>query len=300
MPVLRIFLLGLLLVWQCVALGQGVQAVPQLTGRVIDQTGTLDASTLRNLADKLIALETEKGSQVVLLMVASTQPEDIATYANRVANEWKIGRKNIGDGVLIVVAKNDRKLRIEVAKTLEGAIPDLAAKQIIDEAITPKFKQGDYGAGLSAAVDQIAARIRGEALPAPRSGSSLDGFQWFDLLAFLLVGAPMLAAVMHAVFGRKHGSLLTGLASGAGAYWFTRSWLLLGLVGFAVALVSFLSNGRSGRRSSSSSAGGSLGGWSFGGSDSGSSWGGSSRSGSGGFSSGGGGDFGGGGASGDW
>ncbi len=300
MPVLRIFLLGLLLVWQCVALGQGVQAVPQLTGRVIDQTGTLDASTQRKLADKLIALETEKGSQVVLLMVASTAPEDIASYANRVANEWKIGRKNIGDGVLIVVAKNDRKLRIEVAKTLEGAIPDLAAKQIIDEAITPKFKQGDYGAGLSAAVDQIAARIRGEALPVPRSGSSLEGFQWFDLLAFLLVGAPMLAAVMHAVFGRKHGSLLTGLASGAGAYWFTRSWLLLGLVGFAVALVSFLSNGRSGRRSSSSSAGGSLGGWSFGGSDSGSSWGGSSSSDSGGFSSGGGGDFGGGGASGDW
>ena len=300
MPVLRIFLLGLLLAWQCAALGQGVQAVPQLTGRVIDQTGTLDAETQRKLADKLIALETEKGSQVVLLMVPSTQPEDIASYANRVANEWKIGRSKVGDGVLIVVAKNDRKLRIEVAKTLEGAIPDLAAKQIIDEAITPRFKQGDYGAGLSAAVDQIAARIRGEALPAPRSNSSLEGFQWFDLLAFLLVGAPMLAAVLHGIFGRKHGSLLTGLASGAGAYWFTRSWLLLGLVAFAVALFSFLSNGRSGRRSNSSSAGGSLGGWSFGGSDSGSSWGGSSSSDSGGFSSGGGGDFGGGGASGDW
>lgn len=296
MPVLRIFLFGLLLAWQCAALGQGVQAVPQLSDRVIDQTGTLDAATQRKLADKLAALETEKGSQVVLLMVASTAPEDIASYANRVANEWKIGRAHVGDGVLVVVAKNDRKLRIEVAKTLEGAIPDLAAKQIIDEAITPRFKQGDYGAGLSAAVDQIAARIRGEALPAPRSDSSPQGFQWFDLLAFLLVGAPLIAAVMHGMFGRKHGSLLTGLASGAGAYWFTRSWLLLGLVGFAVALVSFLSNGRSVRHSGRNSAGGGLGGWSFGNSDSGGDWGGSS----GGFSSGGGGDFGGGGASGDW
>jgi uncharacterized protein len=117
------------------------------------------------LKAKLAALEAAKGSQVVVLMLPTTAPEDIASYANRVGNTWKIGRKGVGDGVLLIVAKDDRKVRIEVAKTLEGAIPDLAAKQIIDQALTPRFKVGDYAGGLDAAVEQLAARIKGEPLP---------------------------------------------------------------------------------------------------------------------------------------
>ena len=131
-----------------------------------------------------MAFEQTKGTQIAILMVPTTQPEDIASYANRVGNAWKIGRKGMGDGVLLVVAKDDRKVRIEVAKTLEGAIPDLAAKQIIDEAITPNFRKGDFAGGLHAGVDQLIARITGEALPAPerprratrrRRGLRLDG-----------------------------------------------------------------------------------------------------------------------------
>ena len=153
----------------CCALAQPLQPVPKLTAHVVDQTGSLDAFQEKNLEDKLTAFEAAKGTQIAILMVATTQPEDIASYANRVGNEWKIGRKGIGDGVLVLVAKDDRKVRIEVAKTLEGAIPDLAAKQIIDDALTPNFRKGDYSAGLAVAADQIIARVNGEALPALRS-----------------------------------------------------------------------------------------------------------------------------------
>jgi uncharacterized protein len=118
-----------------------VLPVPALTARVIDQTGTLDAIQRKGLDDKLAAFEQKKGSQIVVLMVPTTQPEDIASYANRVGNAWKIGRKDVGDGILVIVAKDDRKMRIEVAKTLEGAVPDLAAKQIIDEAMKPRFRR---------------------------------------------------------------------------------------------------------------------------------------------------------------
>ena len=123
------------------------------------------------LEQKLAAFEQRKGTQIAILMVPTTQPEDIASYANRVANAWKIGRKQVGDGVLVVVAKNDHAVRIEVAKTLEGAVPDLAASMIIENAITPKFRAGDFAGGLSAAVDQLIARISGEPLPAPEQST---------------------------------------------------------------------------------------------------------------------------------
>jgi uncharacterized membrane protein YgcG len=139
---------------------------------VNDTTNTLFDGERQQLEDKLAALEKRKGSQVVVLMVTTTKPEDIASYANRVANTWKIGRKGVGDGVLVVVAKGDRKLRIEVAKALEGAIPDLAAKQIIDEALAPRLKAGDYAGGLSATIDQITQRIDPEALPVPSAASA--------------------------------------------------------------------------------------------------------------------------------
>ena len=151
------------------ALAQSLLAVPALTAHVIDTTATLNSTQQQSLEEKLATFERDSGAQVVILMVPTTQPEDIASYGNRVGNTWKIGRKGIGDGLLLVVAKTDRKVRIEVAKSLEGAIPDLAAKQIIDEAISPHFRQGDFAGGLDAALDQIMARIKGEALPAPAS-----------------------------------------------------------------------------------------------------------------------------------
>ena len=128
---------------------QDVQPIPPLSGRVIDQTATLSAAQVQALDARLAGVERERGSQIVVLMLASTQPEDIAAYAQRVADSWKIGRRQVGDGVLVVVAKNDRRVRIEVAKALEGAIPDLAASRIINESITPAFKAGDFAGGLT-------------------------------------------------------------------------------------------------------------------------------------------------------
>ncbi|MES2088553.1 MAG: TPM domain-containing protein, partial [Pseudomonadota bacterium] len=158
----------------------GVQAVPALTGRVIDQTATLTEAQRQALEAKLAAVETQLGSQLVVLMVPTTLPEDIASYGQRVADSWKIGRHDVGDGLLVIVAKNDRRVRIEVAKTLEGAIPDLAAKQIIDRAITPAFRAGDYAGGLNQAADQLAARVKGENLPLPAAtGSTASRQQGF-------------------------------------------------------------------------------------------------------------------------
>ena len=282
------------------AFAQDVQAVPALSARVIDTTGTLDGAQKAALDARLAALESEKGAQVVVLLVPSTAPEDIASYANRVANTWKIGRRDVGDGVLLIVAKNDRTLRIEVAKTLEGAIPDLAAKRIIDQAITPRFRTGDYAGGLSAGVEQLAARIAGESLPAvagPAHGIGTPDFQWFDLLIFLVFAMPIAAGVARSMLGRKLGALATGAGVGGIAFFLTASALLAGLaglVGLIFALVTgFASPVRSGAWRGGGSRIGHGGGW---GGGSGGSWGG----GGGGFSSGGGGDFGGGGASGNW
>jgi uncharacterized protein len=295
----------LLSLWGMGTQAQGVQAVPALTARVVDTTGTLDAAARQQLEAKLAALEQRKGSQVVLLMVPTTQPEDIASYANRVANDWKIGRKGVGDGVLVIVAKTDRKLRIEVAKTLEGALPDLATKQIIDEALAPKLKQGDYAGGLSDAVDAITQRIDPESLPAPAQkrantgGFNMQGmgFQWMDIAIFLLFAIPIGGAVARQIFGNKLGALVTGGVVGGLAFFVTAS-IVLAVIAFIAALIFTLmsSLGRL-ATGSRSGYGGGYGGSSYGGG--GWSSGGGSSSG-GGFSSGGGGDFGGGGSSGDY
>ena len=293
---------ALLLLAAAALWAQGVLPVPPLTARVIDQTGTLDAIQLKGLEDKLAALEQSKGTQVAVLMVPTTQPEDIASYANRVGNAWKIGRKGVGDGVLVIVAKDDRKVRIEVAKTLEGAIPDLAAKQIIDEAITPNFRKGDFAGGLQAAADQLIARIKGEALPPPRqsqSGSSREGeggFDWMQLAIFLFFAVPIAGGLLRGVLGRKLGSLVTGAGIGAIALMITSSLVIAAIAAVVALLFSMMSGGGpglgTGRRGGWGGGpwvgGGGGGGWSSGG------------GGGGGFSSGGGGDFGGGGASGDW
>jgi uncharacterized protein len=190
------FFIAAFLALNCLA--QGVLPVPTLTARVIDQTATLTADELSALSAQLQKLEAERGAQVVVLMVASTQPEDIFSYSNRVANTWNIGRKDVGDGVLIVVAKNDRKLRIEIAKSLEGAIPDVLAGQIISEFITPSFKQGLYASGLQAGVAQIAARIAGE-FPTERNDVD-NGAQSGAQIAGITAELPSIPVLLLIIF----------------------------------------------------------------------------------------------------
>ncbi len=271
--------------------------VPPLSGRVIDQTGTLTPAQSLALSAKLEAIETQRGAQLVVLIVPSTQPEDIASYGQRVADAWKLGRRDVGDGVVIVVAKNDRRINIEVAKTLEGAIPDVIAGRIIAEQIKPAFKAEDYAGGLNAAVDKLSARIAGEALPEPkpRSGGAqrgMGGFDLQDLAIFLFVGVPIAGAVLTAIFGRKLGSVVTGAAVGGIGWWLTTSLLVAGGAGLvALFLVGVMGvGGRGGRSGGPVLWGGGGGGFGGGG----------GGGGGGGFSSGGGGDFGGGGASGSW
>ena len=276
----------------------GLLPVPALTGAVIDQTGTLTASGQAALESQLHTLERTHGAQVVVLMVPTTAPEDIAAFANRVGNSWKIGRRDVGDGVLVIVAKDDRKMRIEVAKALEGAIPDIAAARIIDEAMKPRFRQNDFAGGLDAAIAQLSARIAGEALPAPEPGTDVshefDDFDWTNLAVFLFFGVIVVGPLARGILGAGLGGLLMGGGAGFVAFAATSSLLLAAGAGVIALLYTWsigsppsssgYRTGRGGRTS---------GGW-------GTSGGGWSSGSGGGFSSGGGGDFGGGGASGDW
>jgi uncharacterized protein len=291
---MRMLLLALALLWAVLAgtpaRAQDVLPVPALSGRVIDQTATLSEPQRAALDAKLAAFEAQAGPQIVLLLVPTTAPEDIASYAQRVADSWKIGRKQVGDGLLLLVVKNDRAVRIEVAKALEGAVPDLAVRQIIDRAIVPAFRANDYAGGLDGAVDMLMARVRGEGLPLPaaRGGSGKPGrgalpLEQLGLVAF--AGVVLLGGLLSAVLGRKAGSALAAVAAGGAAWWLGTGLLIaIGAAFAAVLVVGVVGVGNvlqlllmmSGR-------GGSGGG-----------------SGGGGFSSGGGGDFGGGGASGKW
>ena len=284
------------------AWAQAVLPVPPLSGRVIDLTGTLDNAALASLTAKLAQLEQTRGAQVVVVMVPTTAPEDIADYTQRLGDAWKIGRPAVGDGVLFVIAKDDRRLRIATAKALEGGIPDLMARRILDGAVTPAFRNGDYAGGIEAGVDQILARIRGEDLPlptaAPASGGRSDAYDGIEVLIFLVFAIPMASTLLRSAFGNKLGTLLTGVGA-AGLAWVLTAvvWVAIGagLLGMLAALfLQFLPAPTSGGGSGRSGRGG-WGGGGFGG--------GGGRSGGfggGGFRSGGGGNFGGGGASGGW
>lgn len=274
---------------------QSIQPVPALSSHVIDTTATLSPAQQQALDSKLIAFEASSGTQLVVLLVPSTAPEDIASYANRVGNAWRIGRKDVGDGLILLIAKNERALRIEVAKTLEGAIPDVMAKRVIDQAIAPRFKEGDFAGGIDAGLEQLMGLVRGEALPAPATtavrSQAQAGFQWMDLAVFLFFAVAVGGSMARRVLGNKLGSLLTGGIAGGLVLFVTSSLLLAGLAALAalvLTLLSSLNTYNPNRHSSSwSGSGGRGGGW-------------SSGSGGGGFSSGGGGNFGGGGASGGW
>lgn len=287
------------------ALAQAPLPVPALSARVIDQTATLDATQRQVLEAKLASFEQAKGSQIVVLMVPTTAPEDIASYAFRVASTWKIGRKDVGDGVLLIVAKDDRKMRIEVAKALEGAVPDLAAARIIDNEMKPRFRNNDFAGGIGAATDQLIARINGEALPeVTRQGADKglggllgdSGIDWAELGIFLFFGVIVVGRVLRSMLGNKLGPLVVGVGAGVIAMVVTASVVLAVIAGF-LALLFTLFSGAIALPSLGGGRGG--GGWGGGGGGFGGGFGGGS-SGGGGFSSGGGGDFGGGGASGDW
>lgn len=285
-------LLGALL-WATLAGAQDVRPVPPLSGRVIDQTATLQPPQVAALEAKLAAFEAEAGPQIVVLLVPSTAPEDIAAYAQRVADQWKIGRRAVGDGLLLVVAKDERAMRIEVAKALEGAVPDLAARQIIDQTLIPAFRSNDYAGGLNQAVDRLMARVRGEDLPvpAPRGGAGGAGgtgggvlpLQQFGLMIF--VGVLALGGLLSAVLGRGPGSMITAVAAGGVAWWLGTGLLMAALAAAAALVVVGVVGVGNVLQLLLMARGGGGGGHGGGG---------------GGFSSGGGGDFGGGGASGRW
>ena len=281
----RAGILALLTCWAFVALAD--VAVPPLSGRVVDQTGTLSASEVESLTQRLKTLETRKGSQLAILMVGTTAPESIEQYSLRVAEAWKIGRKRLDDGALLVIAKNDRKLRIEVGYGLEGALNDVTSKRIIDEIITPRFRNGDFAGGISAGVDQIIRVIDGEALPAPASRQSSSSSADFDVFnPFLLFAIFVVGAILRTSLGRLLGSVATGAAVGTVAWFIAGSLaasVVAGFIGFIFTMLADTIAWSGGGGSYSGS-----GGWSGGGSSSG-----------GGFS-GGGGSFGGGGASGSW
>ena len=289
MTAARASLVALMLCWAFAAMAD--VPVPPLTGRVVDKTATLSSSDIASLDRTLKDFEARKGSQVAVLIVPTTQPETIEQYSLRVAEAWKIGRKKIDDGAILVVAKDDRKLRIEVGYGLEGALTDVTAKRIIDEAITPKFRSGDFAGGISDGVNRILRVIDGEPLPAPAqrrqdSGllSQLDPFNPFLIVAVIVVGG-----ILRGLLGRLFGSLATG-GLVAALFWFIAASLALSVIGGIIAFIVTLI----GDAMMSSGGVGRGGGWV----GSGGGFSGSSSSG-GGFS-GGGGSFGGGGASGSW
>ncbi len=264
--------------------------VPELKARVTDLTGTLSADQRAALEQKLAGLEARKGSQVAVLLVESTRPETVEQYAVRVFEHWKLGRKGVDDGVLLLVAKNDRQLRIEVGYGLEGAIPDATGKRVIDEDIVPLFKQGNFYGGISAGTDRLSKLIEGESMPPPRR-TAAPGSGWSTETLFIgFIILAMASQLLHSLLGRLLGAGVAGAAAGIVGYVLAGliAAAIIGLVAFVVSL--FI--GATGRQGSGWSSGGN---WSSGGG----SWSGGGSSGGGGFS-GGGGSSGGGGASGSW
>jgi uncharacterized protein len=275
-----------------IALARADVAVPPLTSRVTDLTGTLSGGAVSRIEAKLADLEAKKGSQIAVLIVPTTQPEEIEQFGIRVEDAWKLGRKGVNDGAYLIVAKNDRRVRIEVGYGLEGALPDAIANRIIDETITPRFKLNDYDGGIEAGVDQMIAVVNGEALPAPDKKWERHGSGLGNILPLLLVVVVVAGGVLRSIFGRLFGSVATGGLAGVIAF-LVSHFLPIGL---GAGIVAFLFAMLAGSSSRGWSAGG--GGWGgFGGGLGGGGFGGGG--GGGGFSGGGGGG-GGGGASGSW
>jgi uncharacterized protein len=263
--------------------------IPALRARVTDLTDTLSAEQRGRLEARLADFERQKGSQIAVLMVATVKPETVAEYALRVVEAWKLGRKGVDDGALLLVAKQDRQLRIEVGYGLEGALNDATAKRIISETITPRFKQGDFYGGIAAGVDSMIKVIGGEALPPPATANSAHGAseRGGSIEPLLVAGFVLIfvvGGILRAIFGRFLAAGIIGGLAGVIASLILSSLIVAVLAGIIAFVVALLTGGSRG--------------WPMGG------WGGPGGFSGGGFSgggfSGGGGSFGGGGASGGW
>jgi uncharacterized protein len=268
--------------WLCIGLvsARPLVAVPALTGRVVDLADSLSAVQQQELDQRLSAFEQRKGSQIALLIVRSTQPETIEQYAIRVAEQWKLGRRKVDDGAILLVAKEDRTLRIEVGYGLEGALNDATCKRIIDELIVPRFRDNDFFTGVNVGLDAMMRVVDGEALPAPAQSDELQ-LGNAGLLPVIFIAAVIIGTVTRKLLGRGRAALITGTLVGL-AVWLFTSLILFALFSALIGIVITLAGAHIG------------GGWGGGGSG-----GGGGRGGGGGFRGGGGG-FGGGGASGRW
>lgn len=287
--------LALVLGVSCLPRAHAQVPLPPLEARVTDLTGTLTAAQQSSLEEKLSAFEARKGAQIAVLILPTTQPEDIAQFGVRLLESWKPGRKGVDDGAALIVAKEDRAVRIEVQYGLEGVLTDATSGRIINETILPLFKEGDFAAGVNAGVDQMIRVVDGEPLPAPdnswrrKTGSGIP--HWLPVLLFM--GFPLVSMLGRAI-GRAPASLLAGGVTTGMVWWWTSMWGLAALVGFGIVLLTLVfgfgsGSGRSGAGRVFRDIGGGFGGRGGGG------WGGG-----GGGWSGGGGMGGGGGASGRW
>ena len=274
---------------------EGLAPIPPLTGRVVDLTNTLSAPDAQAVTAKLAAWEQKTGNQLAVLIVPSTQPEPIEAYSIRVAEAWKIGRKGQDNGAVLVVAKNDRKLRIEVGYGFEGSLTDATSKRIISDTIAPLFRENKFAQGIEAGVDQIMAVVdKGEPLaarpPASRDHNPQKTFSFEMLLVVVFLVVPIMGGILRRIFGKFIGSTVGAGIIGAGA-WVVMGSLLIAGIAAVVTFLILLATGASGLMSR---RGGGV--WIPTG---GGGWGGGGGGDSGGFS-GGGGSFGGGGASGNW
>jgi len=279
----------------------GLVPVPALSERVEDLTGTLAPADIQGLVSKLAAWEQKSGNQLAVLIVPTTQPESIEAYSIRVADAWKIGRKGKDNGAILVVAKNDRKLRIEVGYGLEGMLTDATSRRIIAETIAPNFRENKFAQGINAGVDQIISVVdKGQPLAAAPQQQAPRGeglsptrhFSFETLIVLIFIVVPILGSILRRIFGSMLGSAVGAGIVGAGA-WIVAGSIVIAAVAGVLALVVLLFTGGGGgglaRRGGGMwipTGGGGV-------------WGGGGGGGGGGFSGGGGG-FGGGGASGNW
>jgi uncharacterized protein len=275
------------------AAAQGLRPVPPFEARVTDLTGTLTAADQAALEQKLADFERRKGAQIAVLLVATTQPEAIEQYSIRVVDAWRLGRAQPDDGALLLVARDDRALRIEVGRGLEGVLTDLVAKRIVADIIVPQFQRGDFAGGINAGVEQMIRVIDGEPLPEPDRGWEGRAAQLEELLPVLFFAVMFGGVVLRSIFGRALGSVATGGLAGLIAWLLTQLVAVATIAGIAALVLSLMMGFGGGRWSSRPHRGG----WGGGG------WGGGGFGGGlggGGFRGGGGGSFGGGGASGRW
>jgi len=273
----RAFLAAVLFCVSLTATGaSGDVAIPPLKARVTDLTTTLSADQAAALDSKLAAFEQKKGSQIAVLLVPTTQPETVEQYSIRVAEAWKLGRKGVDDGVLLLIAKNDRKLRIEVGHGLEGALPDATTKRIIDEYIVLPFKQGDFHGGINAAVDRIIKVVEGEPLPPPQwhapAGKNVTT-RIDDYMGWAMVLLVIFGGFIRSLFGAFVGALIVGTVGGLVAAWLgvgIAISIVVAIVAFVLTLFGISAIGAGGGGSSSGSWGG--GGGTFGGGGASGNW----------------------------